>query len=155
MHAADATSQRVPWWREPSATQWTNYLAAWSGWVLDGFDFCIYLFALGRIQEEFGVKATSTFLSITLTLAVRLAGGLAAGWIADRYGRRLPLMLSVVWFAAFDAAVAFAPSFAWVLVLRTLFGFGMGAEWTAGSAIAMESWPARSRARTSTSTRAT
>jgi SHS family lactate transporter-like MFS transporter len=54
-------------------------------------------------------------------------------------------MLSILWFALFDAAVAFAPSFAWVLVLRTLFGFGMGAEWTAGSALAMESWPARTR----------
>lgn len=142
---APSASPAVAWWREPTAAQWTNYLAAWSGWVLDGFDFCIYLFALTDIQREFGVQATSTFLSITLTLAVRLAGGLAAGWLADRRGRRLPLMLSILWFAVFDAAVAFAPSFAWVLVFRTLFGFGMGAEWTAGSAIAMESWPARTR----------
>jgi SHS family lactate transporter-like MFS transporter len=140
-----ASRPDVAWWREPTATQWTNYLAAWAGWVLDGFDFSIYLFALTQIQAEFGVKATSTFASITLTLVVRLGGGLVAGWIADRYGRRLPLMLSILWFAFFDAAVAFAPSFAWVLVLRTLFGFGMGAEWTAGSAIAMESWPARTR----------
>jgi SHS family lactate transporter-like MFS transporter len=143
--AAPSGSAGLPWWREPTAAQWTNYLAAWAGWVLDGFDFCVYLFALTKIQEEFGVKATSTFLSITLTLAVRLLGGVAAGWVADRYGRRLPLMLSILWFALFDAAVAFAPTFAWVLVFRTLFGFGMGAEWTAGSAIAMESWPARSR----------
>jgi len=143
---ASPAPRPVAWWREPSAAQWTNYLAAWAGWVLDGFDFCIYLFALTEIQEEFGVQATSTFLGITLTLAVRLAGGLAAGWVADRYGRRLPLMLSILWFAAFDAAVAFAPTFGWVLLLRTLFGFGMGAEWTAGSAIAMESWPARTRA---------
>jgi SHS family lactate transporter-like MFS transporter len=132
-------------WREPTRTQWTNYLAAWSGWVLDGFDFCIFLFAMKDIAREFGVTYVATAFSITLTLLVRLAGGLGAGWIADRYGRRLPLVLSIVWFAACDGAVAFAPTFGWVLVLRTLFGFGMGAEWTSGAALAMESWPARTR----------
>ena len=54
-------------------------------------------------------------------------------------------MISLVWFAVFDAAIYFAPTFTWILVLRTIFGFGMGAEWTAGTALAMESLPARSR----------
>ena len=68
-----------------------------------------------------------------------------SGWIADRWGRKLPLMISLVWFAVFDAAIFFAPSFAWILALRTVFGFGMGAEWTAGTALAMESLPPKSR----------
>src|SRR5512138_3391847 len=106
-----------PWWREPTRAQWTNYGAAWLGWVLDGFDFCIFLFAMPQIAKEFGVAVSNTALSVTLTLLVRLAGGLLAGWVADRYGRRLPLMLSILWFAACDGAVAFAPSFAWVLAL--------------------------------------
>lgn len=135
----------VPWWREPTRAQWTNFGAAWAGWVLDGFDFCIFLFAMRPIAKEFGVQLSSTALSVTLTLLVRLLGGLAAGWLADRHGRRLPLMLSILWFAACDGAVYFADGFTTILVLRTLFGFGMGAEWTAGSALAMESWPARSR----------
>jgi SHS family lactate transporter-like MFS transporter len=135
----------LPWWREPTRAQWTNYGAAWAGWVLDGFDFCIFLFAMPAIAKEFGVRLSSTALSVTLTLLVRLAGGLAAGWLGDRHGRRLPLILSILWFAACNGAVAFAPTFGWVLALRTLFGFGMGAEWTAGSALAMESWPERSR----------
>jgi SHS family lactate transporter-like MFS transporter len=54
-------------------------------------------------------------------------------------------MMSLVWFAAFDAAIYFAPSFTWILIFRTLFGFGMGAEWTAGTSLAMESFPAKSR----------
>src|SRR5919109_1603480 len=70
---------------------------------------------------------------------------LAAGWASDRFGRKLPLMISIVWFAACDGAVALAPSFGWVLALRTVFGFGMGAEWTSGATLAMENWPARSR----------
>src|SRR5262249_52432671 len=83
--------------------------------------------------------------SIALTLLARLAGGVLAGAAADRWGRKLPLMLSILWFAACDGAIALAPSFGWVLALRTLFGFGMGAEWASGTALAMESWPARSR----------
>jgi len=135
----------VPWWREPTKAQWAAFLAAWSGWVLDAFDFTIFLLVMPHISKEFGVGLTAAAGSVTLTLLVRLAGGFAAGWAADRWGRKTPLMIAMIWFAVCDAAIAFAPSFAWVLVLRTLFGFGMGAEWTAGATLAMESWPERSR----------
>ncbi len=135
----------VPWWREPTRAQWINYLAAWSGWVLDGFDFCIFLFAMKDIAAEFHQSIPTAASLVTLTLVVRLAGGLLGGWLADRAGRRLPLMISILWFAACDGAVAFAPTFTAVVILRTLFGLGMGAEWTSGAALAMESWPARTR----------
>jgi SHS family lactate transporter-like MFS transporter len=134
-----------PWWREPTRDQWIAFSAAWLGWVLDAFDFTIYLLVLPLIAKEFDVSLTATAGSITLTLLLRLLGGYAAGAAADRWGRKLPLMISMVWFAVCDGAIAFAPSFAYVLVWRTLFGFGMGAEWTAGTTLAMESWPERSR----------
>jgi SHS family lactate transporter-like MFS transporter len=134
-----------PWWREPTRVQWTAFLAAWLGWVLDAFDFTVFLLVMPEITREFGVTATATSGTIALTLLMRLAGGATAGWAADRWGRKLPLLVSIVWFAACDGAIAFAPSFTAVLVLRTLFGFGMGAEWTAGATLAMENWPARSR----------
>ncbi|HWM88649.1 MAG TPA: MFS transporter [Kofleriaceae bacterium] len=135
----------VPWWKEPTRRQWFAFLAAWSGWVLDAFDFTIFFLVMKEIGDEFGVSTLATTGSITLTLIARLAGGFAAGSLADRYGRRLPLMLSIVGFSLCDGLVALAPSFAFVLVMRTLFGFFMGAEWTAGTTLAMESWPARSR----------
>lgn len=137
--------ERVAWWREPTRNQWTSFGAAWLGWVLDAFDFTIFVLVMPAIAREFGVTYASTALSLTLTLLMRLLGGFAAGAMADRFGRRLPLMISIVWFALCDGAVSLAPSFGWVLVLRTLFGFGMGAEWTAGATLAMENWPARSR----------
>lgn len=133
------------WWREPTRGQWTSFLAAWLGWVMDAFDFTIFLLVMPQITKEFGVSNTAAAGSITLTLLMRLLGGLAAGSVADRWGRKLPLMISVIWFAVCDGAVAFAPSFGWVLALRTLFGFGMGAEWTSGATLAMENWPTRSR----------
>ncbi len=135
----------MAWWREPTRGQWFTFVAAWVGWVLDAFDFTIFLLVMPAMSREFHVGVTATAGSITLTLLLRLFGGVAAGAAADRWGRKLPLMISLLWFAACDGAVAFAPSFVWVLVLRTLFGFGMGAEWTSGATLAMENWPARSR----------
>jgi SHS family lactate transporter-like MFS transporter len=143
--APSATPRVVPWWREPTSAQWIAFGAAWMGWVLDAFDFTVFLMVMPAIAKDFHVSLTATSVSITLTLMVRLLGGLAAGAAADRWGRRLPLMISILWFAACDGAVAMAPSFGWVLVLRTIFGFGMGAEWTSGATLAMESWPERSR----------
>lgn len=134
-----------PWWREPDRQQWTTFGAAWLGWCLDAFDFTLFVLVMPLIAQEFGVTFVSTTLSLTLTLVVRLLGGWTAGWAADRWGRKGPLMASIAWFAVCDGLVAVAPSFTVVLVLRTLFGFGMGAEWTAGSALVMETWPPRSR----------
>ncbi|MBX3186113.1 MAG: MFS transporter [Labilithrix sp.] len=131
--------------REPTRAQYFAFFAAWSGWVLDAFDFTIFLLVMPQIAKEFGVQHVATAGSIALTLLARLVGGWLAGAAADRWGRRLPLLISVVWFALCDGAVALAPSFTVVLVLRTLFGVGMGAEWTSGTTLAMESWPQRSR----------
>lgn len=146
MGAMSSTAQATqPWWREPTRGQWSAFMAAWVGWVLDAFDTTIFLLVMPHIAREFGVSIAAVSGSVTLMLLVRLLGGYTAGWMADRWGRKLPLILSLVWLAVFDTAIYFAPSFTAILVLRTVFGFGMGAEWTAGTAMAMESWPARSR----------
>jgi MFS transporter, SHS family, lactate transporter len=139
------TTPGMPWWREPTRAQWISFTAAWAGWVLDAFDFTVFLLVMPEIAKEFGMSMTATAGSVALTLLFRLAGGLLAGTAADRWGRKLPLMLSILGFALCDGAVALAPSFAWVLALRTLFGLFMGAEWTSGATLAMENWPERSR----------
>jgi SHS family lactate transporter-like MFS transporter len=122
-----------------------SFLAAWSAWVLDAFDFTVFVLVMRDITTEFGVSYTSGALSITLTLLFRLVGGLAAGSVADRIGRKAPLAIAIAWFALCDAGVAFAPGFGWILALRTLFGLGMGAQWASGATLAMENWPERSR----------
>ncbi len=130
---------------KPSRGAWAALLAAWFGWVLDAFDFSIFFLVMPKIAASFGVTIKSTAASVTLTLLVRLLGSFVAGWAADRFGRKWPLMISIVWFSVCDGLVAVAPSFEMVVVLRVLFGFGMGAEWTAGATLAMESWPAKTR----------
>jgi SHS family lactate transporter-like MFS transporter len=140
-----ASSSSLPWWKEPTKDQWYAYTAAWLGWTLDAFDFTIFLLIMVPIAKEFDVPITAVALVFTLTLWLRLLGATAAGWMADRMGRKTPLMISILWYSICNFIAGFSPSFTFLLIFRALLGIGMGAEWPAGAALAMESWPARSR----------
>lgn len=145
MAAAIATGTHVPWWKEPTKDQWYAYIAAWLGWTLDAFDFTIFLLIMVPIAKEFDVPLTAVTAVFTITLWLRLAGATAAGWMADRMGRKAPLMISILWYSICNFIAGFSPTFAFLFFFRALLGIGMGAEWPAGAALAMESWPIRSR----------
>jgi SHS family lactate transporter-like MFS transporter len=97
------------------------------------------------IAKEFDVPLTAVTAVFTITLWLRLAGATAAGWMADRMGRKAPLMISIMWYSLCNFIAGFSPTFAFLFFFRALLGIGMGAEWPAGAALAMESWPIRSR----------
>jgi MFS transporter, SHS family, lactate transporter len=143
--AAVATTNTIPWWKEPTKDQWYAWVAAWLGWVLDSFDFTVFLLIMVPIAKEFDVPLTDVAIVFTLTLWMRLVGATAAGWMADRMGRKKPLMISIAWFSVCNFIAGFSPTFWFLLLFRTLLGIGMGAEWPAGAALAMEQWPQRSR----------
>src|ERR1044071_5782223 len=145
MSASAASNPQMPWWKEPTKDQWYAYSASWLGWTLDAFDFTVFLFIIGPIADEFKVPVTEVTIVFTLTLWMRLLGATAAGWLGDRIGRRWPLMISILWYSFCNFIAGFSPTFMFLLVFRTLLGIGMGAEWPAGAALAMESWPTRSR----------
>jgi SHS family lactate transporter-like MFS transporter len=142
--AAVAAGQ-VAWWREPTKDQWYAWWAAWLGWTLDAFDFTVFLLIIKPIADEFQVPTTEVTIVFTLTLWMRLVGAVASGWLADRVGRKLPLMISIFWYSICNFIAGFSPTFMFLLVFRTLLGIGMGAEWPAGAALAMEQWPIRTR----------
>ncbi len=139
------SSSEIPWWKEPSKEQWKAWIAAWLGWTLDAFDFTIFLLIMVPIAKEFDVPLTAVTVVFTITLWMRLVGATAAGWMADRMGRKTPLMISILWYSLCNFIAGFSPTFAFLFFFRALLGIGMGAEWPAGAALAMESWPARSR----------
>ena len=145
MAAASATGTNVPWWKEPTKDQWYAYIAAWLGWTLDAFDFTIFLLIMLPISQEFGVPLAAVTAVFAVTLWLRLLGAPAAGWMADRMGRKTPLMISILWYSLCNFIAGFSPTFAFLFFFRALLGIGMGAEWPAGAALAMESWPIRSR----------
>src|SRR5947209_974538 len=143
MAAIDAG--RVAWWREPTKDQWYAWWAAWLGWTLDAFDFTVFLLIIKPIADEFQVPTTEVTIVFTLTLWMRLVGAVASGWLADRIGRKTPLMISIFWYSICNFIAGFSPTFLFLLIFRTLLGIGMGAEWPAGAALAMEQWPIRTR----------
>ena len=134
-----------PWYRQVSRTQWKAFFATFLGWLLDGFDFTVMTFILIDIQNSFTVDRALAGALGTVTLMFRLVGGLGAGMAADRWGRKLPLMLSVLWFSLFAFLSGFSTSYAMLFAFRALFGIGMGGEWAAGMPLALEHWPTRYR----------
>jgi SHS family lactate transporter-like MFS transporter len=135
----------IPWWREPTKDQWLAWIAAWLGWTLDAFDFTIFLLIMLPISQDFHVPLTAVTVVFTITLWMRLVGATASGWAADRIGRKTPLMISIAGYSLCNFIAGFSPAFWFLLLFRGLLGFFMGAEWPAGAALAMETWPIRSR----------
>src|SRR6059058_5772044 len=120
------------------ADQRAAVLASFLGWTLDAFDFFLVVMALTAIGKEFGKSDKEMALSLGLTLVFRPVGAFIFGLLADRYGRRLPLMIDLVFYSAVEVATGFAHSFTTFLVLRALFGIGMGGEWGVGASLVME-----------------
>jgi len=119
--------------------------AGFLGWTLDAFDFFLVVFSLTAIAQEFHRPDKAIAFSLTVTLAFRPLGAFIFGLLADRYGRRIPLMIDLVFYSVVEVATGFAHSFTTFLVLRALFGIGMGGEWGVGASLAMEKVPPRLR----------
>jgi SHS family lactate transporter-like MFS transporter len=120
-------------------------VASFLGWTLDAFDFFVLVFVLPAVAKEFHKSVADLAFTITAALALRPLGALGFGWLADRYGRRLPLMINVVFYSLIEVASGLAPSYGWFLFLRALYGIGMGGEWGVGASLAMEAAPPRWR----------
>ena len=132
-------------WASLTNRQRNAFLASYLGWALDAFDFFILVMVLRHVERDFAVSSTSVTRAIFVTLAMRPVGAVFFGLLADRYGRRPILMFNVAFFSVMELLSGLAPSWGWFLVLRALFGFGMGGEWGIGSSLVMESVPARTR----------
>jgi MFS transporter, SHS family, lactate transporter len=120
-------------------------VASFLGWTLDAFDFFVLVFVLPAVAKDFGTDIKAIALTITVTLAFRPVGAFIFGLMADRYGRRLPLMIDLVFYSIVEVASGFAPNYTAFLILRALFGIGMGGEWGIGASLAMEKAPPRWR----------
>ena len=121
------------------------FAAAFAGWLLDGYDFTMLTLVLIDIQRDLSVGAAAAGALGTVTLVARLIGGIAAGRAADRWGRKLVLMISILWFSLFAFLSGFSQSYTMLFAFRALFGLGMGGEWTAGTALVLEHWPEHRR----------
>ncbi len=135
----------LPLLRSLTPNQRSAVFASYLGWTLDAFDFFILVFVLKDVAREFGTDVTTVSVAIMLTLAARPIGALIFGLAADRYGRRITLMVDILLFALFGFASGLAPSLIVFMFLRLAFGVAMGGEWGVGAALAMETIPPRAR----------
>jgi MFS transporter, SHS family, lactate transporter len=131
--------------RSLNREQRNAFTASFLGWTLDAFDFFILTFVTLRIAKDFNVALPAIAFTITLTLMLRPLGALIFGILADRFGRRTPLMIDIICYSVIELLTAFSPNYFIFLLLRGLFGIAMGGEWGLGSSLAMESLPTQSR----------
>ena len=119
--------------------------AGFLGWTLDAFDFFVVVFLLDVLSAHFHVPKKQIIFTLTMTLAFRPIGAVIFGLLADRYGRRRPLMANVIYFSVIELLSGFSTTYTQFLILRALFGIGMGGEWGVGASLAMEQSPKRWR----------
>jgi SHS family lactate transporter-like MFS transporter len=120
-------------------------LAGFLGWTLDAFDFFVVVFLLDVLAAQFGVPKRHIVNTLTATLLFRPVGAIIFGMLADRYGRRIPLMANVIYFSIIELLSGFSQTYTQFLILRALFGIGMGGEWGVGASLAMEQAPRKWR----------
>ena len=135
----------MPWYKEVSRQEWKTFLTTFAAWTLDAFDFTIITFVLTDIRRSFEVNATLAGALATVTLLFRMVGGIGAGTLADRYGRKGPILFSIAWFTGFAFLSGLSTSYVMLFAFRGLFGIGMGGMWAAGMPLALEQWPAKHR----------
>jgi len=116
-------------------------IAGFSGWLLDAFDFFLVTFCLTAIASDLHKSDAQISLLITTTMIFRPVGGFLFGFIADRYGRRVPLMINMGAYAVTGVLTGFAPGYKSLLLIRALFGIVMGGTWGVGASLAMEGAP--------------
>jgi len=124
----------------PGSKGQTNaILAGFLGWTFDAFDFFLLTFVLAPVAKEFGQTIPAMALTITASLATRWVGAILFGLFADRYGRRIPLIVNILYFSLIEVLSGLAPNYRVFFFLRLLYGIGMGGEWGVGASLTMES----------------
>jgi MFS family permease len=134
-------------WKFTTREQRQTLLAAGLGWMLDAFDVMLYSLVLATLMREFGMTKSTAGLLNTLTLIASALGSLLFGIMADRYGRRRMLSLSILTYSLFTFACGFSTTITTLAIFRFLLGLGMGGEWNSGATLVAETWPSHWRGR--------
>ncbi|MGO8788650.1 MAG: MFS transporter [Terriglobia bacterium] len=115
------------------------------GWMLDGMDVTLYAMVLRELLRELQLSAAQAGLLASVTLIASAVGGILFGLVADRFGRRVALIASIIVYSAFTAACGFSHGLWELAALRLGVGLGMGGEWATGAALVSETWPDQHR----------
>src|SRR5213595_3148405 len=137
--------EAVRLFRSLDRDQRNTFVACFLGWALDAFDFFLLTFVLVPMAHDFRTTVADLSYAITITLAMRPVGAFIFGLLGDRFGRRIPLMIDIIFYSMMELLTAFSPNFSVLLIFRALYGIGMGGEWGLGASLAMETLPTQAR----------
>lgn len=135
------------WLRNANLEQRRALLAASLGWMLDSMDVMLYALLVSHIRADLSLSAADAGFIMSATLVCAAVGGIAFGWIADRFGRTRALTYSILVYCVCTTACGIVHTRTELLIFRMFLGFGMGGEWAAGAALVAETWPGKHRAR--------
>jgi len=134
---SSAVSAQVPWWSEPTREQWIVWSAAWMGWTLVSFEFTVFLLGMVPISKEFNVLLTEVTAVFAIMLWLRPLDTTASRWLADRMGRKIPLVISLLWHSICNFISRFSCAFAFLIFFRALPA-GACSRWDRGQRARVE-----------------
>lgn len=143
------SAAKLPWYKEVNPTQKKALFAAWLGYVFDGFDYMLITYVLLDIQKEFAMSTTETSTLLLAAFVARPLGGALFGSFADKYGRRLAMIVSILVYSVGTFLCGLSSGFAWLFLFRMVVGMGMAGEYACSSSYAIESWPQHLRTKAS------
>jgi MFS family permease len=136
-------------------THWHIATANGLGWGFDGMDGVIFALISPLVIKEFSLTVPEYRTGLQISLLIGLTGLYIWPWLADRYGRRTLLAINIALFSLLMPVVALSPTFAVFVAARSIVGFALNGEWSLGSMLVAETWPARLRGRVISINRAT
>jgi MFS family permease len=135
----------MTWWREGTPAGRHAVIAAGLGWMLDAFDVTLFALVLPALRSDLALSTAAGGALGSVALLAAAAGGVAFGWLADRFGRTRALMASILLYSLFTAACGLATSLGEFVLFRIGLGLGMGGEWASGATLVSETWSAEHR----------
>jgi MFS family permease len=145
-----------PWYEGVTRYQWLVLVIASAGWMFDAFEGQVFNITRGQMLADLmGASSTTervrmwgdAFLAIFLIGGT--LGGVAFGSLADRYGRKPMMAVTILFYSVFSGLTYFATELWHVAALRFLVALGVGGEWAVGATLVAEVFPPRARARAS------
>jgi MFS family permease len=145
-----------PWYRGITRYEWLVLIIASAGWIFDVYEGQIFNLTRNQLlQEILGVEAGHPDLKtygdrlLGIFLLGGMFGGVLFGSLADKYGRRPIMILTILMYSVFSGLTYFATNLDQVMVLRFLVAMGIGGEWAVAAALVAEVFPTKARAHAS------